>query len=146
MPESQKKSNVLLYAGIGGGVFLLLTCGCLGGVGGWFFFLRTPAPETTLLGKWTIDVDATNKLDPRGAKDIEGLNFEFQEYGGFITTYKKGLDLGKWKKIESKGDTVVIEVRDSKNEAERLTVKVLDSNHLRFSSGKGEPDFVMKRI
>ena len=147
-PPNRKKMWILIGSGAGA-LVLLFGCCCLG-VGGWFFFLRSRPPEKTLVGKWEVDIEATNKIDPKGARGIEGLVFEFQEFGGMVTTIKDkpgAMDLGNWKVVESKGDTVSIDTHDSRGKADRVSIKVLDRNHIRIiSDNKREPDIVMKRM
>jgi hypothetical protein len=166
--ESKKNNKTMLYVGIGGGV-LLLGCCCLGlsGTGAWFLFLRG-GPEKKLVGKWSVDWDATKSNSPlfkdllkgvppdkmpqveQQARDkMASMVIEFKSDGTMSYSDPTKKESGKWKTVETKGDVLTIETKadGSTKDWEKFDVKFVDSDRMTFTPLK-KVDFQMwmKRV
>jgi hypothetical protein len=154
------KSNKTLWIGAGIGVVVLGFC-CLGIGGAGLWWLARGGPEKPILGKWAIDIDAMKKNNfalkeafknlppPAAAMAEQQLLATFAKFtieikaDGTITA--AGLlnktETTKWRNATAKGDTVTIETQKSgfSDQWERVTFKVIDSDHLQFTVPQAGP-------
>jgi hypothetical protein len=136
-------NKTLLYVGIGGGVLLLLSCCCLGGVGAFFLFF-TGGNEKKIVGRWVADSAAKKGDKDETRTDFPGA-IEFKSDGTLIDTSPLTPILaGKWKKLDSKDDTITVEVSDG-SATTKLDIKIVDATHLRITEQKSKITVAVKR-
>ncbi len=130
---------------IGGGVgLLLLSCCCLGGGGVAFFLFFTGGPEKKIIGKWVADTSAKKGDKDEIKTDFPGF-IEFKADGTLVDSSPLTPILaGKWKRVDSKDDTVTVEVSDSSNTT-KLDIKIIDATHLRITEQKSKIVVAVKK-
>jgi predicted Zn finger-like uncharacterized protein len=160
-----KKSNTLLFAGIGCGL-LLLCFGCSGGGFAlyWFVIRGGGDPEKVIVGKWSIDAEETKKNLPESEKKNADAMLKFMSVMTFEfksdNTFDMGLGgfgvKGKWKVLNKSGSTATVEMtKENSDEKSEMTVTVISKDRIRIQekrsdkggkSGKDLGDLVLKRI
>jgi hypothetical protein len=168
--KKKGSSKTMLFVLLGGGV-LLLSCCCLGGgIGSYFLFFKG-GPEKTMIGKWTLDIDAMKKNPPKEMKGMpdEVLAKMWEAMGGVAVEIKSDNTLSmtmpdfgkgdskttytaKWKHVSTKDNIVTLEITFDKTpppgskKTETGKLKVIDKDHIQLLSDEtGRPDFFMKR-
>jgi hypothetical protein len=146
--NGQKKSNKMIWIAAGAGVLVLGFC-CLStvAIGGWFFFLRGPSLDPRLVGKWTTDVAAMKKANPKQFI-VGSANIEFKSDGTVIDGSLTPIIKGNWKMISNKGDTVTVELSQSilgVSLSKQLEIKIVDSDHLKIAHPDTKQEWSFKR-
>jgi hypothetical protein len=127
--EIQKKNNMILWIGIGGGV-LLLSCVCAGVAGGgvWWLIVKSSAPERVIVGNWYAD-------------SMGGMGrLEFRADGSQGDQALTPYPTGRWKALSTKGDTVTVEIinEDNPSQSMKFDVKVVDRNTIKITPLQGD--------
>jgi hypothetical protein len=143
---------------ITGAVVAVLLCG--GGGVLLYFFVIKPSPERILIGKWQVDVEASKQLyDEREQKklqdnlDWKALTIEFKSDGTLETVERGSTETLRWEKVESKGDTVTINLvsnnpyaKGSTEMESRWTITIKNKNQILLAPADAKTTPVFKGL
>lgn len=156
--KSKKGVNPLLFVGLGCGALALVLL-CAGGGVLAYFLLSSPSPERAIVGRWTIDIDATKKLYPENdpkmkieVKNDKETTLEFKSDGTIVDS-KNTSGVAKWKVRNVKGDKATLEItetRGSNTTTIEMDFVVKGRNQLHLGAEKGfgplDKGFILKRL
>jgi hypothetical protein len=146
-----KKSGMMLYVLLGGGVLVLGLCclGVAGGAGAWYFLSgsATSALEGKIVGKWVAD---TPKTPPAKIEDVAKLaimvgDIEFKADGTVIdNTLMTPITKGKWKGVAARGDVLTVELSQAPL-TKTLDLRVVSNDTLKITPADLKMEYTFKR-
>lgn len=148
--------KTVLFVGLGCGT-LVLGVFCIGGGVLLWLFVRMPPPEQVLVGRWILDLEATNKLYPEQqqqkipkGKEGDFLTLDFKADGVLEGTRGNTTRREKWKVLSSQENTATVEITaENGRNTEQLVLTVRSRNQIHIvpreerTTFKG---FVLKRV
>jgi hypothetical protein len=129
---------------------LLLSCCCLSGIGGfWFFFLGSDKVEEQVVGIWQVDVVATkaaNKARWHIVPDNLALEFN-KDHTCRVTMRNEEILKGTWRVVARKDKSVTIELKlDSAPQPVPMKLTARDKDHLSLTESTAVADCEVVRV